>query len=609
MLLGTAVFFPAFFARAADFSSLDYMVKDPVISRGIGTSASTSFQNTATIGQPALGISNSTSFVLSSGFLYFPAVEPAPSSSPSSINGTAFGGGGGGGGGGSGGAPSSGTVSQPSVLQPLSSIVSAVSAPLVSVLGGITNFISKFLPRAPTSPQLAAPTVPKEAPLALKGPWNLLSLKELGAFVFAPLPRDVAVLGEKFPTVGDTFKAAGVTRFSDLSKLQNVGLSLPNLMERIGIQPVALKIQPFALPKGIPILALSSEEKARIPSEIVFARVNGEKIDLPINLSLQENGVLEKTIRTVAGSTLHLVVRPEYAARSVKGYLLLKSRMRREQRSIREELPLQNMLASIFFVRPVFAEPANNATYHLLAGAGLSTNRSDRTDMSDTAYRSDTTDTTDTTDTIAFIGPQGTNVEERLALAEFEYTDPDGDGIYTADVRAPAVDGEYELITLISYEDPRFGVKEVSLTAVVDPEGYVFERNGDKETRIPGAVVSLSYLNPATKKYELWPGRDYTQENPQITDVRGTYAFLASPGTYAISVTAPGYLDYHGKPFQLTENNQIHMNIQLTSPYGFFASLDLKTVLLIMLFLLIGFNFYKDKLREIINKGQGQQLQ
>ena len=434
----------------------------------------------------------------------------------------------------------------------------------------------------------------------------------MGAFVFAPLPQDVAVLGKKFPIVADTFKAVGVARLSDLSKLKNVKLYLPNLTERIGIKSVALATQPFALPKGIPISDLLPEMKARIPSEIVFARVGGEKIDLPINLSLQQNGVLEKTIRTVVGSTLHLVIKPEYPAKSVKGYLVLKSRTRREETNAREQMPLQNMLASMFFVRPVFAGPPKNATYRLLAGAGGQI----QADKSDTTYRSDTTDTTDTTDRAdrallgtggnretAFIGPLGTNVEERFALVEFEYTDPDGDGIYTADVRAPAVDGEYELITLISYQDSRFGTKEVSLTAVVDPEGYVFERNGDKETRVPGAVVSLLYLNSATKKYELWPGRDYTQENPQITDVRGTYAFLAPPGTYSISVTAPGYPDYQGKPFQLTQNNEVHMNIEMKSSYGFLKSVDFKTILLIVLFLLVGYNFYKDKLRGIY-KGQ-----
>lgn len=38
-------------------------------------------------------------------------------------------------------------------------------------------------------------------------------------------------------------------------------------------------------------------------------------------------------------------------------------------------------------------------------------------------------------------------------------------------------------------------------------------------------MVSLYWLNPEKNQYELWPAREYQQENPQITDVRGTYAF------------------------------------------------------------------------------------
>lgn len=597
-MLGAVVFFPAFSALATDYSSTNFTVKDPVVSRGAGSSASTSFQNIGNIGQPAIGISTSTSFILRSGFLYFPApavASPTPSPAP-----LPSGGGGSGGGGGGTGYYQSST---PSFLPQASTSIPAPTQPssLASIIESIRNFVNKFFPHPLTSPKLATPIVPKEVPLVFRvcgerknvtftGCWELISRKEMGAFVFAPLPQDVAMLEQKFPTITNTFKSAGVTRLSDLSKLQNVTFHLPDLTERIGIQPVALKTQPFALPKGISISNLFPEEKALIPSEIVFARVGGEKVDLPINLTLQSNGVFEKTIRTVAGSTLHLVVKPEHAAKSVKGYLVLKSRTRREQTSMREALPLQSMLASIFFVRPAFAEPAKDAVYHLLAGAG----GLDGFDGPATSKLSPGGNSQ-----IAFIGPRGTNVEERLALNEFEYTDPSGDGIYTADVRAPAVDGEYEIITIISYEDPRFGIKEVSLTAVVDPEGYVFERNGGRETRIPGAVVSLSYLNPATKKYELWPGRDYTQENPQITDVRGTYAFLVPPGTYSISVTAPGYPDYQGKPFQLNESSEIHMNIEMKSSYGFLASIDLKTILLILLFLLIGYNFYKDKLREM----------
>lgn len=121
-------------------------------------------------------------------------------------------------------------------------------------------------------------------------------------------------------------------------------------------------------------------------------------------------------------------------------------------------------------------------------------------------------------------------IEERLVLLEFEYTDPDGDGIYTAEIEAPLVDGEYEIITVIEYQDPEKGTRAMRLITVVDPEGYVYRRIGSEEARISGAIVSLSWLNPAVSQYELWQAKDYQQENPQVTDVTGRYSFLVPQG-------------------------------------------------------------------------------
>jgi len=188
-------------------------------------------------------------------------------------------------------------------------------------------------------------------------------------------------------------------------------------------------------------------------------------------------------------------------------------------------------------------------------------------------------------------------VDQQYALMEFDYTDPDGDGIYTASITAPRVDGEYDIITLISYKDPDLGTREIRLTTVVDPEGYVFEKQGDKEVRIPGAVVSLYAIDPASKKYVLWPAHDYHQENPQITDVRGTYAFLVPQGYYYIGITAPGYREYAGKPFEVSENNEVHFNVELAPIYNLLWFLDWRTLLLLIVSVLLAYNFYRDRTR------------
>ena len=136
------------------------------------------------------------------------------------------------------------------------------------------------------------------------------------------------------------------------------------------------------------------------------------------------------------------------------------------------------------------------------------------------------------------------------------------------------------------------------MITVIDPEGYVFEKHGDKETRIPSAIVSLYILNASTKKYELWPAEDYYQENPQITDIRGTYSFLVPEGSYYFKVEAPGYDRYEGKVFVVTEGNGIHQNIELESGGWWLPNFDWKTILLIVVFLLLVYNLYRNNVRE-----------
>ena len=136
------------------------------------------------------------------------------------------------------------------------------------------------------------------------------------------------------------------------------------------------------------------------------------------------------------------------------------------------------------------------------------------------------------------------------------------------------------------------------MITVIDPEGYVFEKNNGKETRIPSAIVSLYYLNNVTKKYELWTASDYSQENPQITDIRGTYSFLVPEGSYYTQVEAPGYNPYQGKAFIVSEGSGIHQNIELKSGRGWLSMFDWKTILLIVVLLLLVYNSVRSRLRQ-----------
>lgn len=456
--------------------------------------------------------------------------------------------------------------------------------PSESVLKKIFDFFNP-----PAKPVNAPVEVPKIAPLSLNTKWNLLPVKAINTFIFAPLPYEINTLASKFPELGDTFKAVGVERFTDISKLVGVNLNITGLAEELNqtiktvgvekltdinkINGVSLNMPglsevngqmiesvgagKIALITGLPVAKFPLIAKQNLPAEFVFARTNGELVDLNVALSIGDKGEVTQKISSLPGKTLKLVVKPISRARSVTGYFVFKSATPRISQN---EIFRSSLTASALF------------------------------SLNDLVEKN----------------PEPISVENKLVLSSFEYTDPDHDGIYTADVASPLVPGEYEVITVIDYVDPTLGTRQMRMITVVDPEGYVFEQNNGKETRIPSAIVSLYELNTATKKYELWDAKKYQQENPQITDIRGTYSFLVPEGSYYFSVEAPGYNSYQGKVFVVASGAGIHQNIELKSGIGWFSGFDWKTILLIVVFLLLVYNLFRDKLSKFLNKNDGK---
>jgi len=413
-------------------------------------------------------------------------------------------------------------------------------------------FIPKiFLPKTPT-PEVIV-TVPENAPPSLERRWQLISQKKLNEFVLKPLPSELKALASKFSQLERTFESVSITKITDIERLRGAKITLPGLTEAAGLPKVEIEPGKFSLPRGVPLAKLTKQAKEKIPTEIVFARGGGELIDYNITLSLTDKGKPEQIITTISNKSLQLVVKPDKPVKSIKGYVIFKSK---KPRPTSFNIPLESLTASLVFSDPDLTQPQMKPV----------------------------------------------EVEEELVLMEFEYTDPDGDGIYTADIQSPVVDGEYEIITVMDYEEPGLGPKAIRMITIVDPEGYVYEKDGDKETRINGAIVALYWLNTETKQYELWPGSDYNQENPQTTDVRGTYSFLVPENYYYIRVDAPGYLSYDGKPFQVKEGSGVHVNIELKTKYWWLSIIDWKTIILVIIVLLLLFNFYRDFRRGKINK-------
>ena len=417
--------------------------------------------------------------------------------------------------------------------------ITAFVKPLITSLGKLFGFGKGEIVHGPPLPYV----IPRITPLALRGEWFLLPREPIRELALAPLPRDIQLLAQKFPDFGKTLREVGVHKFADLPRARNVNLLLPGLSQSAGRRNVlGLNLSFEKLPPAV---------VTKVPSEIIFARAAGGKLDFDINLSVAQNGRPAQRIRTIAGNTMNLVVKPGHPVTAVRGYLVFRSR---KPQSVSQAVPKEIFLASLFFTNPAFAYPSD--------------------------------------------GPPP-EVEERLVLVSFEYTDPDGDGIYTADIQAPVVDGEYEVITVMDYTDPALGSKEIRLVTVIDPEGYVYERVRGQELRVSNAIVTLYYLNAAIKQYELWPAKDFQQENPQITDSRGSYSFLVPEGTYYLAVQAPGYLSYEGRPFTVdASTGGVHTNIELSTKYWLLDFLDIKTILLIAIVFLLFYNFHRDKIRD-----------
>lgn len=481
---------------------------------------------------------------------------------------------------------------QAPVTNPLSPFT--LAPPLAPILRKLTKSIEALLPKffnpiVKQEPRVAI-TVPVSTPVAFKLKFTYLSGPDLSKFVLAPLPDNVKILAQKFPQLSKTLQEVGIQKFTDIKKLENAKFQLPNLTQSV-LSGSDLAVGNFSGLKGIPVAKLSAETKNKIPSEIVFAKVDGGLVDLNVALSLNSQGKTEQKITTIVGHQLQLVVRTDKPVKRIHGYVAFKSKKYNQPAYLdsKPSLYLNNMTASLMFANPVLSSVAT--PNNLVAVEGGKTNNEIGLQSSQASGDLKVTNI----QKVNVKNLQG-DIEQRFVLSEFEYVDS-GSGVYTALIDAPVVDGEYEIITTMDFQDPNEVSKEIKLITLVDPEGYIYEKNGISQTRITGAVTTLFWLNPDTKKYETWNAKEFLQENPQVTDVRGTYSFLVPEGYYYLIVDAPGYTSYIGKPFEVKEGSGIHTNIELKVKYWWLKFLDWKTSLLVLVIALLGYNFYKNRNR------------
>jgi hypothetical protein len=399
--------------------------------------------------------------------------------------------------------------------------------------------ISNPNPETPIQPETPTP----EASLPPEAPISLQG--EWNLLTIKPLPQaftssELSSILNKFPELKETFNKLGITDLKN-EQLENASFNLPGL---------AQVLNPSSLEEAniLYLTNLSPELKKDIPSDVIFVRNANETIDLNSFLTFENNTPNQK-ISLLQNQSFELILKPENPTKSIKGYITFKS----NHTSYTKPQNTLNKLASLLGIKATQAEE--------------------------------------------------NNIEEKLVLSEFNFQDEDQDGLWTANFQTPQVTGEYEVITVMEYQDISLGTKTLRLITVIDPEGYVYEQNGNKQTRIPEANVSLYRFNSDTNQYELWNAETYQQENPQTTDIRGTYSFLVPPGSYYLKVEAPNYEAYQGTPFEVTLGSGIHTNIELTPQRSWQDILNGERILTIAFGISLFYYIRRDRMIRKKNRG------
>ena len=394
-------------------------------------------------------------------------------------------------------------------------------------------------------------SVPKQPQLAFQSPWAQVLAEPISNFANNPLPREFSDMVVKFPQLDQTLKTLGINGVSDIPKIKSAQLILPTLTEttipRANLTNVSQN--------NTPLTDLTPQEKQNIPSEVIFARSGEGLLDLNTVLTIDQNNQLQQRMNAISGQNLELVVKPKATPDSIIGYVVYKSKLNQTARDNSAKIKDPYMAALSLAIADLDSQNA----------------------------------------------PQ-----QNIVLNEFQYTDPNDDGIYTADIQAPLIGGNYQISTVINYKEKSLAPITLNMVTVVDPEGYVFANTAAGEVRISGAVVSLYWLNPTTQKYELWPAKNYRQENPQITDTTGIYSFLVPPGKYYISISSNLYSSYKSASFNVDNRNSVNVNIGLTRKFFWSDLVSWQSIAILLLLILIGSTLFKNKLIKLPSLWQPQ---
>lgn len=137
--------------------------------------------------------------------------------------------------------------------------------------------------------------------------------------------------------------------------------------------------------------------------------------------------------------------------------------------------------------------------------------------------------------------------------------DTNNDGIYETDILAPWYSGTYELKAVVNYKDGQ--TEEINVDILVDPFGFVYEVEGGKQKKLPGALVILYVYKDG--KWQIWDAQMYNQVNPQLTKDDGVYGFIVPEGLYYLEARKDGYELYKSESMQVLQGYPINIDIMM----------------------------------------------
>lgn len=100
-------------------------------------------------------------------------------------------------------------------------------------------------------------------------------------------------------------------------------------------------------------------------------------------------------------------------------------------------------------------------------------------------------------------------------------------------------------------------------TVLVEDFGKVIDKQTQKA--VEEAKVSVYFFETQSKQWILWEGVSYGQNNPQKTNIDGTYSFMVPAGRYYIEVSALGYHSVQSEILNLSQTSILNYKFPLSS--------------------------------------------